>query len=73
MNNFRQRQNNVLLNFEFHNVDEPGNNVVKMSIFKENNKNPFKLNAKNSKFSQLFHNLLHFGKISQEMHRKNLS
>ena len=45
VNNFRQRQNNVVLfNFEFYNVGERGNNVLKMAISKKNEKkNHFKL------------------------------
>ena len=39
-----------LLNVEFDNVDERRNNVVKMTISKNNNKYHFKLNATNSKF-----------------------
>ena len=50
MNNVRQHRNNVLLNVEFHNVDERQNNVVKMTISKKSNKNHFKLNTTNSKF-----------------------
>ena len=45
MNNVRQR-----LNVEFNNVDERRNNVVKMTISKNNNKNHVKLNATIPKF-----------------------
>ena len=48
--NVRQCRNDVVLNVEFDNVDERRNNVVKMTISKNNNKYHFKLNATNSKF-----------------------
>ena len=52
MNSVRKRWNNVdIFKVEFHNVRQRQNTVVKMPIFKKNQKkNNFKFNALNSKF-----------------------
>ena len=62
MNNVRQSRNNVFVfNFEFHSVGKRQNNVVKMTTSKRNNnKNYFKYNTRDSKFLLLFHNFLYF-------------